>query len=105
MARWGGEEFALILSAETTPSEARDICERLRLKIQNLAIVVPTLEGHENAVRATMSFGGAMFPADVSLRVDRTRGLDQEGREKIAHELWNRANMNLRTAKSSGKNQ
>ena len=46
-----------------------------------------------------------MFPADVSLRVDRTRGLDQEGREKIAHELWNRANMNLRTAKSSGKNQ
>jgi len=105
VARWGGEEFALILSAETTPSEARDICERLRLKIQNLAIVVPTLEGRENAVRATMSFGGAMFPADVSLRVDRTRGLDQEGREKIAHELWNRANMNLRTAKSSGKNQ
>src|SRR5436309_3970193 len=105
VARWGGEEFALILSAETTPSEARDICERLRLKIQNLAIVVPTLEGRENAVRATMSFCGAMFPADVSLRVDRTRGLDQEGREKIAHELWNRANMNLRTAKSSGKNQ
>ena len=67
--------------------------------------MVPTLEGRENAVRATMSFGGAMFPADVSLRVDRTRGLDQEGREKIAHELWNRANMNLRTAKSSGKNQ
>src|SRR6266850_375257 len=105
VARWGGEEFALILSAETTPSEARDICERLRLKIQNLAIVVPTLEGRENAVRATMSFGGAMFPADVSLRVDRTRGLDAEGREKIAHELWNRANMNLRSAKSSGKNQ
>ena len=105
VARWGGEEFALILSAETTPSEARDICERLRLKIQNLAIVVPTLEGRENAVRVTMSFGGAMFPADVSLRVDRTRGLDAEGREKIAHELWNRANMNLRSAKSSGKNQ
>lgn len=105
VARWGGEEFALILSAETTPSDARDICERLRLKIQNLAIVVPTLEGRENAVRVTMSLGGAMFPADVSLRVDRTRGLDAEGREKISHELWNRANMNLRTAKSLGKNQ
>ena len=105
VARWGGEEFALILSAETTPSDARDICERLRLKIQNLAIVVPTLEGRENAVRVTMSLGGAMFPADVSLRVDRTRGLDAEGREKISHELWTRANMNLRNAKSLGKNQ
>jgi diguanylate cyclase (GGDEF)-like protein len=105
VARWGGEEFALILSAETTPADANDICERLRLKIQNLAIVVPTLEGRENAVRVTMSFGGAMFPADVSLRVDRTRGLDAPGREKISHELWTRANMNLRQAKSLGKNQ
>lgn len=105
VARWGGEEFALILSAETTPTEARDICERLRLKIQNLAIIVPTLEGQENAVRVTMSLGGAMFPADVSLRVDRTRGLDAAGREKISHELWTRANMNLRQAKSLGKNQ
>jgi diguanylate cyclase (GGDEF)-like protein len=105
VARWGGEEFALILSAETTPTEARDICERLRLKIQNLAIIVPTLEGQESAVRVTMSLGGAMFPADVSLRVDRTRGLDAEGREKISHELWTRANMNLRQAKSLGKNQ
>ena len=105
VARWGGEEFALILSAETTPEDAREICERLRLKIQNLAIVVPTLEGRESAVRVTMSLGGAMFPADVSLRVDRTRGLDAPGREKISHELWTRANMNLRQAKSLGKNQ
>jgi GGDEF domain-containing protein len=67
--------------------------------------VVPTLEGRENAVRVTMSFGGAMFPADVSVRVDRTRGLDAPGREKISHELWTRANMNLRQAKSLGKNQ
>ena len=105
VARWGGEEFALILSAETTPMEARDICERLRLKIQNLAIIVPTLEGQESAVRVTMSLGGAMFPADVSLRVDRTRGLDAPGRETISHELWTRANMNLRQAKTLGKNQ
>lgn len=105
VARWGGEEFALILSAETTASEAGDICERLRLKMQNLAIVVPTLDGLENAVRVTASMGGAMFPADVSLGMDRTRGLDAAGREKIAHELWTRANMNLRLAKSLGKNR
>ena len=105
VARWGGEEFALILSAETTPTEARDICERLRLKIQNLAIVVPTLEGSENAVHVTMSLGGAMLPADVSMSADRARGLDAAGREKLSHELWTRANMNLREAKSAGKNQ
>ncbi len=105
VARWGGEEFALILSAETTNSEARDICERLRLKIQNLAIVVPTLDGRESAVRVTTSMGGAMFPADASLGMDRTRGLDAAGREKTSHELWTRANMNLRLAKSQGKNQ
>jgi len=67
--------------------------------------VVPTLEGQESAVRVTMSLGGAMFPADVSVRVDRTRGLDAPDREKLGHELWTRANMNLRAAKSSGKNQ
>ena len=105
VARWGGEEFALILSAETPPTAARDICERLRLKIESLAIVVPTMEGRENAVRVTMSLGGAMFPADVGLGVDRTRGLDAVGREKISHELWNRANVNLRQAKSLGKNR
>ncbi|MBI4364659.1 MAG: GGDEF domain-containing protein [Candidatus Latescibacteria bacterium] len=105
VARWGGEEFALILSAETTASEAKDICERLRLRIQNLAIVVPTLDGRESTVRVTASMGGAMFPADVSLGMDRTRGLDVAGREKTSHELWTRANMNLRQAKSLGKNQ
>jgi diguanylate cyclase (GGDEF)-like protein len=105
VARWGGEEFAIILSAETTRGEAREICDRLRLKVQNMAILVPGLDGRENPVRLTMSLGGAMFPADVPLNVDRTRGLDRPGREKLAHELWTRANMNLRISKERGKNQ
>ena len=105
VARWGGEEFALILSAETTRAEAREICDRLRAKVQNMAILVPGLDGRENAVRLTMSLGGAMFPADVPLNIDRTRGLDRSGREKLAHELWTRANMNLRISKERGKNQ
>jgi len=105
VARWGGEEFALILSAETTRAEAREICDRLRAKVQNMAILVPGLDGRENAVRLTISLGGAMFPADVPLNVDRTRGLDRAGREKLAHELWTRANMNLRISKERGKNQ
>jgi len=105
VARWGGEEFALILSAETTRAEAREICDRLRAKVQNMAILVPGLDGRENAVRLTISLGGAMFPMDVPLNVDRTRGLDRGGREKLAHELWTRANMNLRISKERGKNQ
>jgi len=105
VARWGGEEFGLILSAETTKAEAKEICERLRLKAQNLAIVVPGLDGRENTVRVTVSLGGAMFPADVPVVWDRSRGLDRPQREKLAHELWTRANMNLRMAKERGKNQ
>ena len=105
VARWGGEEFALILSAETTKAEAKEICERLRLKVQNLAIVVPGLDGREAAVRVTLSLGGAMFPADVPVTWDRSRGLDRPQREKLAHELWTRANMNLRVSKERGKNQ
>lgn len=105
VARWGGEEFAMILSAETTREEAREICDRLRLKVQNMAILVPGLDGRENAVRLTLSMGGAMFPTDVPLNVDRSRGLDRAAREKLAHELWTRANMNLRIAKERGKNQ
>lgn len=105
VARWGGEEFALILSPETTKDEAREICERLRVKAQNLAIVVPGLDGRENAVRVTLSMGGAMFPGDVPIHLDRSRGLDRGGRDKAAHDLWTRANSNLRTSKDRGKNQ
>jgi diguanylate cyclase (GGDEF)-like protein len=105
VARWGGEEFGIILSAETTPSEAQEICERLRTKVQNLAIVVPSLDGRETTVRVTVSMGGAMFPTDAPVSIDHSRGLDSAGREKVAHELWTRANMSLRAAKTSGKNQ
>ena len=80
VARWGGEEFAIILSAETTRHEAREICERLRIKVQSMAILVPGLDGRENSVRLTMSLGGSMFPADVPLNVDRSRGLDRPSR-------------------------
>jgi len=105
VARWGGEEFALILSAETTKLEAKEICDRLRLKVQNLTLAVPGLDGKESPLRVTISIGGAMFPADVPVTWDRSRGLDRSQREKLAHELWTRANMNLRISKERGKNQ
>src|SRR2546428_6532966 len=105
VARWGGEEFALILSAATTKAEAKEICERLRLKFQNMALVVPGLDGRENTVHVTMSLGGALFPADVPVTWDRSRGLDRPHREKLAHQLSARANPHLRIPKERGKNQ
>lgn len=105
VARWGGEEFGIILSPETSREEAREICERLRLKVQNLAFVVPSLDGRENTVRVTLSMGAAVFPQDVTLPVEASRGLDAASREKLAHELWTRANLCLKTAKDGGKNQ
>jgi len=105
VARWGGEEFALILSAETTKLEAKEICERLRHKVENLAVAVPGLDGRETTVRVSLSLGGAMFPADVPVTWDRSRGLDRGQREKLAHDLWTRANLHLRLSKERGKNQ
>jgi hypothetical protein len=63
------------------------------------------LDGRENSVRLTMSLGGSMFPSDVPMSADRSRGLDRPARDKIGHDLWTRANMNLRVAKERGKNQ
>jgi GGDEF domain-containing protein len=63
------------------------------------------LDGRENAVRVTLSMGGAMFPGDITLHADRSRGIDRGGRDKTAHDLWTRANMNLRHSKDRGKNQ
>jgi hypothetical protein len=39
------------------------------------------------------------------MSADRSRGLDRPARDKIGHDLWTRANMNLRVAKERGKNQ
>jgi diguanylate cyclase (GGDEF)-like protein len=105
VARWGGEEFGIILSPETTRDEAREICERLRAKAQGLAIVVRGLDGRQNTVRVTLSMGTAMFPQDLPVPAEASRGLDSAGREKLAHDLWTRANQHLRVAKESGKNQ
>jgi hypothetical protein len=46
-----------------------------------------------------------MFPADVPVTWDRSHGLDPGQREKLAHDLWTRANLHLRLSKERGKNQ
>ena len=59
-ARFGGEEFAILLP-ETPADEARQIAERLREKVAARAVEVET---SAEPIRVTISIGVASFPQD-----------------------------------------
>ncbi len=87
VARWGGEEFAVLLSAPVTREQAHMVAERLRKAIAEHEHRVPGLDGREHRVTVTMSFGAALFPDDA----------------ETADELWRRANQALLEAKRAPK--
>ncbi|MEA3497678.1 MAG: GGDEF domain-containing protein [Campylobacterota bacterium] len=58
-ARWGGEEF-VILFPETNAQEAKIVCEKLRIKIENLS--------HEVAGGVTASFGITQYKEDDTMK-------------------------------------
>ncbi|HPF33962.1 MAG TPA: GGDEF domain-containing protein [Candidatus Krumholzibacteria bacterium] len=58
VCRVGGEEFALILP-DTDLEAAREVITRLQVRIANLRL---TDAASPEALRVTMSFGGAVFP-------------------------------------------
>lgn len=60
-ARWGGEEFALLLS-NSTPEEARRACERLRTAIERRVI-----SSKGKTARVTASFGLAPLTIEGGL--------------------------------------
>ncbi|MCL5961410.1 MAG: diguanylate cyclase [Chloroflexi bacterium] len=84
-ARFGGEEFALILP-ETHPGQARIIADRLRRDVEEARFVVPT---NVQPIRVTLSFGIASFPdhgqkqdevlhqADLALYYSKLNGRNQ----------------------------
>lgn len=82
LARWGGEEFVLLLS-ETSAEDARELLERVRLAVAALEIPHPS-----GPLRVTVSVGLAQHrPADtVELTLER-------------------ADQALYTAKSLGRNR
>jgi diguanylate cyclase len=85
LARFGGEEFAMILP-NCAPSFAQAVAERIRLRVQAQPIAItPGVE-----VRITVSIGGAFAPQWV-----RSSAL-----------LWvERADQQLYRAKSEGRNR
>jgi hypothetical protein len=63
-ARFGGEEFAILLP-ETTPDQAFEIAERIRRTVAGRTFDVET---SSEPIRATVSIGVAGFPRDGATR-------------------------------------
>jgi diguanylate cyclase (GGDEF)-like protein len=64
VARWGGEEFALILTSPVSLDDASAVCERLRQSTEQSRITVTGLSGEAVTTRLTISIGGAIYPQD-----------------------------------------
>jgi diguanylate cyclase (GGDEF)-like protein len=89
VARWGGEEFAMILTAPIALEDAKNITARLRRAVERHLFSVTGLEGKVHSLSLTISGGGALFPTDASTGTD----------------LWRAANSALMWSKEHGKNQ
>ena len=84
-ARFGGEEFAILLP-ETPPDQALEIAERIRRRVEERSFEVET---SGDRIRATISIGVAGFPRD---------GAD-------ANELIHQADLAVYRAKVQGRNR
>ncbi len=84
-ARFGGEEFALLLP-ETTPEEAHEIADRIRRAV---AVREFEIETSSEPIRATISMGVAAYPRDA----------------KDQNELVHRADLAVYRAKLQGRNR
>jgi diguanylate cyclase (GGDEF)-like protein len=89
VSRWGGEEFAVLLTAPVNADDARTICERLRVLVGRLDLQVTGLDRVKHPVHVTVSMGVARFP----------------GHGLAPDELWRAANQALLLAKRPPKNQ
>ena len=88
VARWGGEEFAVLLTSPVEAHDAQSISERLRGAVERLSMVVEDLEHQRHRVNVTVSIGVAMFPEHGD----------------SPQEMWRAANQALLLAKRPPKN-
>ena len=89
VARWGGEEFAVLLTPPVQPEDVITISERLRGAVERLQLHVEGLDRRFYEVRVTVSMGVALFPDHGD----------------SPQELWRAANQALLVAKRPPKNR
>jgi diguanylate cyclase (GGDEF)-like protein len=89
VARWGGEEFAVLLTAPVRAHDVVAVSERLRAVVERLGLELESLDRQQHRVGVTMSIGVALFPDHG------TTGED----------LWRSANQALLRAKRPPKNR
>ena len=89
VARWGGEEFAILLTAPVHAHDVVTVSERLRSVVERLGVEVEGLDRQHHRVGVTMSVGVALFPDHA-----------QSGED-----LWRAANQALLRAKRPPKNR
>jgi len=89
VARWGGEEFAILLTPPVGADDVLAISERLRSTIERTAIRLEGLDGRAHRVHVTISIGVALFPDHADSPQD----------------LWRAANQALLRAKRPPKNR
>jgi diguanylate cyclase (GGDEF)-like protein len=89
VARWGGEEFAVLLAAPVQADAALAISERLRTSVERLRLRLEGLDHSLHQVAVTVSIGVALFPEHAESPQD----------------LWRAANRALLSAKAGRKNQ
>lgn len=89
IARWGGEEFAVLLAAPVQADAAMAISERLRTSVERLRLRLEGLDRSMHQVAVTVSIGVALFPDHAETPQD----------------LWRAANRALLSAKAGRKNQ
>ena len=89
VARWGGEEFAVLLTAPVNAPDVVAVSERLRSLVERHAVSVEGLDRRMHEVGVTVSVGVAMSP--------------EHG--ETSKELWRAANQALLEAKKPPKNR
>lgn len=89
VARWGGEEFVVLLTAPVQADDVMTISERQRGAVQRLALRLEGLDGRLHRVSVTVSIGVALYPEHGATVSD----------------LWRAANEALLEAKRLEKNR
>jgi diguanylate cyclase (GGDEF)-like protein len=89
VSRWGGEEFAVLLTAPVTAPDVAAVTERLRTLVEKQVVTLDGLDGRSHRVSVTVSIGVSLYPDHA--------GTDED--------LWSAANQALLEAKRPPKNQ